>query len=272
MSFRAEVKKGRSSNGGRGGGQGVPLSPPLQPVAPLAVILAKPSRFQPSVSPFAQDWRVLAPLAALPPGAGPSWLTPGLGAHPSWLRAAGGPLWQRLGLVRGLCPRQQGWAGGGVFCDPREAFLFPTVPSRAGAGLGEGGVGSSSAPHFPLLEQMARQPPLPSPQQAACPFVFLRDFSHCQGPLFKQIKCNLCSEDSARCPVPASGFPCACPAPRPCGGTPPFIPASWPSTHISWPIWLRLHTLGEFHYLVAKVRQGAGGKGWLIYWLPRGLC
>lgn len=127
---------------------------------------------------------------------------------------------------------------------------------------------------------MAPGHPLLSPQQAACPFVFLRGLNHCQGPLFKQIKCSL-----PLLSVPTSEFPYFPPepAPRPRWGTPPFplLPLihwrflahqqTFPGLCGSCSKLKRVPLPGAF--LVATVYQGAGGE-WpdLVYWLSPGLC
>lgn len=129
--FQGRGEKRKEAQRKRRGDRG----PPFRHASPafgssLSVTLVRPSRPQTSVSPSAQDKEILASLSAPPLGAGLSWLTPGLCAHPSWLRAPAGR-WAFVaaaGARARLCPRQQGWG----------RLSLPHSPRQGWAGLGRG--------------------------------------------------------------------------------------------------------------------------------------
>lgn len=170
----------------------------------------------------------------------------------------------------GLCPGRRGWAaGGGPFCAPKGGLLFPTVPSRAGAGWGGAGVGESPL-HLPALEQMALQPARPPPPRLPGPLFPCKVLTIVRGPSLNKSHVTLAQRTLPTAPCQPQDSHAPCPAPTPCCGTPPF-PAPhtgsfWlpgPSTNIRWPIWLMLQALESssiWRLFGGKSSSGSGGR------------
>ena len=165
MSFKAELKKGKILRGReeterptRATASGPPSFLPFG--LSLPVTSAKAFHRSASVSSATQGGRVSEPLSALLSGAVLSWLTPGLGTRPSWLRQPGGR-WAFVAASWGSCgafvPGKGGGLGGGTFCDSGGVFLFPTVLEEGGWGMG----GATMAPLLPSSAADGPRPPLP---------------------------------------------------------------------------------------------------------------
>lgn len=111
-----------------------------------------------------------------------------------------------------------------------------SLPHNPLGGRGRRGVGSSDGPTSPLF--CSRWPPAnPSlpPRLAACPFVFLQGFNHCQGPLFKHTKYNPHSEEIACCWCQPQACHTPCPAPGPASGPLPLPPPITDSLGLACP-------------------------------------
>lgn len=175
----------------------------------------------------------MAPLSALPSGAGLSWLTPGLGAHPSWLRAPGGR-WAFVAAGWGSCaafvPGRRGGLGEVRFVTPEESFSSPQSPPGLGRGWG-GGVGSSGPLTSLLWSRWPSSPPSPPPpSRLPAPLFSCGILAFVRVPSLNKSNANLAQRTlpTALCHPQDSHVPC--PPPRPCCGTPPF-PSPLPPIH-----------------------------------------